>query len=300
MVRYVGMGKGNRVTVHLSIANRINRKIARGENVKAQRVHLLLAEAIRDGATITHQFVLQGLTNEAARALEVQRIASWPTGQLWNSHPGGGGASAERMTELWADPEWRARQIVALQASWDDPDYRAYMAEIRSAPEFKDKIRSAVTARFANPEERAAQSKRTARFNAANPEAGQRHGDQIKALWADPENRERFSRAVTAHWDDPQQRARQSEAAKQQWSDPEGREKLMAAAKEKWTPELRAWRSQKTQEQFNSPEARDRAREAIKARWADPVQRAKMSAAIRAGKQRKRLSAQQLPQDPVS
>lgn len=217
VVRYVGMGKGNRVTVHLSIANRINRKIAGGENVTAQRVHLLLAEAIRDGATITNQFVFQGLTNEAARALEVQRIASWPSGQLWNSHPGGGGASAERMTELWADPEWRARQIVALQASWDDPDYRAY-----------------------------------------------------------------------------------SEAAKQQWSDPESREKLMAAAKEKWTPELRAWRSQKTQEQFNSPEARDRAREAIRARWADPVQRAKMSAAIRAGKQRKRLSAQQLPQDPVS
>lgn len=300
VVRYVGMGRGDRIYVHNRIARRIIRKSDLGLPVTAQLVHLNLADSIRRGAAITSRIVYSTLSAHAARELEVSHIASFEKDQLWNRHPGGGGASPERMAELWADPAWRARQIAALQSSWDNTTHRAYMAEIRSAPEFKEKIRSAVTARFADPEERARQSQRTAGFYAANPGAGREHGNHIKTLWADPLNHERFSRAVTAHWDDPQHRARQSEAAKQQWSDPDGRAKLMAAAKEKWTPELRAWRSQKTKEQFRSPEARERAREAIRARWADPEQRAKMSAAIRAGKQRKRLSSQKLPQDPVS
>lgn len=287
IVRYIGMGRGTRVHVHSAIAARLNRQIARGKDVTGQRVHLLLAEATRNGSTIEHHFIRTGLTRDAARSIEIECIASAPSDQLWNVHPGGGGASPERMAELWSDPEWKERQRDKLKAAWNDPEYRATMCELRADPLIRERISNAVRTRFADPEERKKQSIRTKATYVVRPDLAEHHASLIREKWA--ENHERYSKSVAAHWSDPKQRQRQSEAAKRQWSDPIGRENLMRSAQENWTPELRKWRSEKTREQFNDPVQRHRMSEAAKARNADTEYRKRMGQAIREGKARKRL-----------
>ncbi|MFZ2252618.1 MAG: hypothetical protein WAW13_00420 [Minisyncoccia bacterium] len=301
IVRYVGMGSGDRIRAHWRAAVRINKRLSSGRDPQGLRVHLNLASALRAGSVLDHRFVAVGLTRDKARAMEVRQIASWPADQLWNEHPGGGGASPERMVELWADPEWRDRQVALLTKVWTDPIFRAEMVEARSDPAIRAKISKSVSSRFARLDERMKQSQRTASYYSENPQARQVQSEMARARWANPENHDRLSKAVTAHWNDPAHRERQSEAAKKQWADPVARENLLQVAGEKWTPELREWRAQKTREQFADPAERERMREATKARWQDPAQRKKMSDAIRAGKAKKKLAlAQKAPQNPVN
>jgi hypothetical protein len=262
IVRYIGMGKGHRINAHTGIAKRINRKISRGENVSAQRIHLMLADAIRRGLAISSRFVAVGLPNEIARALETHLISQAPKGQLWNVHPGGGGATSERMIELWADPLWRNKQTNALRAKWHDPEYRQNMLEIRSDQLIRDRISKFVKDRFSDPNERLKQSDRLKAAHAASPNLAANQSAAMRAKWQ--ENREAYSRAVTAHWANPAQRERQSNAAKLQWADPESRKKLSRAAKECWTTERRAARKAHQKMLWKDPDYRKRMLDARK------------------------------------
>lgn len=254
VVRYIGMGKGQRTNVHISIAKNIIRRRESGRSTSGLRVHFELADAIQAGAEIAFHFVAVGLQNEAARMLEKQLIAAAPRDQIWNVHAGGGGASSERMVELWSDPDWRAKQAILVRSStWDDPTYRQQMNALRSSPEFRNRVRRSVVERFADPAERQAQAKRTRAAMAGRPDLRAAQSDRTKQHWND--RRDTYTQNVKAHWSDPAQRQRQSEAAKKQWSKPESREKLLNAARSKWTPELREWRRQKTKEQWAAKKA---------------------------------------------
>lgn len=299
VVRYIGMGRGNRINVHVAVAKRINRKLQLGQTVSALQVHHLLADALSKGAKVEQRFLMQGLTNEEARQAEVGLIAQAPTEQLWNVHPGGGGASSERMAELWADPEWRENQTRLLKKTWQDPEYRREMALVRSDPELRGRISDSVRERFSDPEERKKQGARLKAAFAERPEIRVAHAKQVRKKWS--ENREQYTKAVTAHWADQKHRERQSLAAKKQWSDPESRPKMLISAKEKWTPELRKLRSELTKKQLSDPDARKRMSDAAKARNSDQEYRKRMGDAIRAGKAKKRAEKllEHPPQGPV-
>jgi hypothetical protein len=71
-------------------AGRINRRRARGANTDrtATKFYRKLAEAMRHGATITEEIMLDGLTNQEAYRIEKQKIEELHKqnrDQLWNT-----------------------------------------------------------------------------------------------------------------------------------------------------------------------------------------------------------------------
>jgi hypothetical protein len=86
VVRYIGKGKGNRVYSHMKeVRERLSRDF-KLKNVwpKCQRN---LTEAVKDGAIIEEEFLVQGLASEKAYWTELNTIYSISKkspGQLWN------------------------------------------------------------------------------------------------------------------------------------------------------------------------------------------------------------------------
>jgi hypothetical protein len=90
VVRYIGKGSNGRVHSHVIEARRINRRRARGANTDrtATNFYRKLAEAMRHGATISEEMMLDGLTNQEAYRIEKQKIEELhkqKRGQLWNT-----------------------------------------------------------------------------------------------------------------------------------------------------------------------------------------------------------------------
>jgi hypothetical protein len=110
VVRYIGKGSNGRLHFHVIEARRINRRRARGANTNrtATNFYRKLAEAMRHGATITEEIVLDGLTNNEAYRIEKQKIEELHKqnrGQLWNTID-------ERLIGItWA--EFKRKQIEA-------------------------------------------------------------------------------------------------------------------------------------------------------------------------------------------
>jgi hypothetical protein len=86
VVRYIGKGKGNRVYFHMKeVRERLTRDF-KLKNVwpKCQRN---LTEAVKDGAIVEEEFLVQGLASEKAYWTElntIYSIAKKSPGQLWN------------------------------------------------------------------------------------------------------------------------------------------------------------------------------------------------------------------------
>jgi len=86
VVRYIGKGKGNRVYSHMKeVRERLTRDF-KLKNVwpKCQRN---LTEAVKDGAIVEEEFLVQGLASEKAYWTElntIYSIAKKSPGQLWN------------------------------------------------------------------------------------------------------------------------------------------------------------------------------------------------------------------------
>ncbi len=90
VARYIGKGSNGRMNFHVIEARRINSRRTRGANTDrtATKFYRKLAEAMRNGATITEEIMLNGLTNEGAYRIEKQKIEELhkqQRGQLWNT-----------------------------------------------------------------------------------------------------------------------------------------------------------------------------------------------------------------------
>lgn len=152
----------------------------------------------------------------------------------------------EAVRKLWEDPEFRARNAQAQEAStnrggWNNPDYRQrilpkkreVMQRLQADPEFIRRNREAVSkatkARWQDPETKRTQADKM-RAKWENPEYRAAHREMMLARWADPDYRERHaqmnrdrtydsetldgfrergSTILKALWEDPEFRARQ-------------------------------------------------------------------------------------------
>jgi hypothetical protein len=90
VVRYIGKGRNGRMHFHVIEARRINSRRARGANTDrtSTKFYRKLAEAMRHGATITEEIMLDGLTNQRAYRIEKQKIEELhkqKRDQLWNT-----------------------------------------------------------------------------------------------------------------------------------------------------------------------------------------------------------------------
>jgi hypothetical protein len=90
VVRYIGKGSNGRVHFHVIEARRINSRRARGANTDctATNFYRKLAKAMRHGAIITEDIMVNGLTNREAYRIEKQKIEELHKqnrGQLWNT-----------------------------------------------------------------------------------------------------------------------------------------------------------------------------------------------------------------------
>ena len=90
VVRYIGKGSNGRLSFHVIEARRINSRRALGANTDctATNFYRKLAEAMRHGATITEEIMVDGLTDREAYRIEKQKIEELHKhnrGQLWNT-----------------------------------------------------------------------------------------------------------------------------------------------------------------------------------------------------------------------
>jgi hypothetical protein len=90
IVRYIGKGSNGRMHFHTIEARRINNRRALGANTDCTSTNFYrkLAEAMRHGATITEEIMVDGLTDREAYWLEKQKIEELhkqSRGQLWNT-----------------------------------------------------------------------------------------------------------------------------------------------------------------------------------------------------------------------
>jgi hypothetical protein len=222
-VRYIGKGVRYRINRHIQIANRLNRKRAAGQTVKALKFHNRLAKSLLRGATVSSAFIATGLSHETALNREIYEIAKYRRGQLWNETLGGEGFDSETAKALWKDPEYRAKRQAA-----------------QSSDEFRDKVRKTTIAQFSDPESRANNSKTMKRFW-SDAEFREKMTKAVGRRWEDPEFRERHRASTKMHWDAvPERRAARAEITRSYASKPEFRESAGKRFKESWKdPEFR-------------------------------------------------------------
>jgi hypothetical protein len=214
-VRYIGKGRGHRVIEHMGRARDINRRRARGEKVKALRVHNKLAKAIRLGATVSYVVIANGMDDATAYAREVEEIAAQPEGQLWNLHSGGSGGDAKMMRRLWADPEFRAFCL-------------RRQAEGRAAdPQWRERQRAATNELWSSADFRETWM-RQHRALWDDPIAAEERRAHLRRVWADPVKSARKRALVKTQWT-PERRAAMSENRRRAWADPEFRARATAS-----------------------------------------------------------------------
>ena len=90
VVRYIGKGSNGRLHFHVIEARRINSRRALGAKTDRTTTNFYrkLAEAMRHGATITEEIMVDGLTDQEAYRVEKQKIEQLHKqnrGQLWNT-----------------------------------------------------------------------------------------------------------------------------------------------------------------------------------------------------------------------
>ena len=90
VVRYIGKGSTGREHFHAIEARRINSRRARGANTDGTTTNFYrkLAEAVRHGASITEEIMIDGLTDQEAYRIEKQKIEELHKqnrGLLWNT-----------------------------------------------------------------------------------------------------------------------------------------------------------------------------------------------------------------------
>lgn len=226
VVRYIGKGNGNRTKEHLRIVARLAEGLPGGP--KEQVVHRRLAKAKKAGSEIAIERISSGLTDSEAYELERVEIAKgMATGELWNLHEGGIGATSEFARAKWQDPQYRANQAAAVR----DPRVRQRRSEAQreaqNRPDVRQRVRAAQRNAWARPECRA--NKVAA---AERNWSSQEYRDAVvagrKAQWTQ-ELRAKQSRTLSKLWSEPAARAAQRARLRAVWDDPQRKAEMLAA-----------------------------------------------------------------------
>lgn len=197
VVRYIGKGTGPRAKVHLRVARRINSARAEGAKIRTSDFYNGLAKALRNGASVTHTIIAEGLSSEEAFRREVASIASIPARQLWNEVPGGDGFSIESVSY----PEAFRRKLKdGIARSWEDPARH-------------ERHSAASKARWENPEARVKQSM-AVRAAWADKDLRKRHSEKMSKLQRSEKAVERNRSSAALRWARPGERARQGELSR--------------------------------------------------------------------------------------
>jgi|GEM_PF-2302711 len=188
-MRYIGYvvqtdTGGEYVGITNDLARRIREHKAKGP-LKGERLEVLTQEVFSD--------------REAAGVWEVEQIAvRGGPDKLLNTSFGGFGGRRRVVTEA-------------------ERAHLSRLASDRQAPkEFRDKMRTACKAAWANPEARARQSA-AAKAACSREEVKARRSDAQKRLWADPEVRAKRIAGITRSRNDPEKAKDRSDAAKKMW-----------------------------------------------------------------------------------
>lgn len=250
VVRYVGRGRGTRISAHFKEAAR--RAANPQKTTKQRRFYDRLVRAIADGSTIVSRKVADKLSGDEAGAREIEEIACYPRGQLWNSifsyHP------------VILDEELSARYSAAQKALWANPEERAKrlaaQKEAMARPGIKEKQKAATRAALAVP---GVEEKRLARLRAAaaNPEMQARRGAAIKAAYENPDVKARHLAALIAGMHRPGVIEQRVATWRMTTATPEYKQrKSLISAEVQGRPEARKLRSDKATAQWLDPEKR--------------------------------------------
>jgi hypothetical protein len=151
---------------------------------------------------------------------------------LTNTSNGGDGLDSEAWKAIWASPEFRKRQSVALKAYNADPLVRARKSAEGKARysnrSERQKTSERIKAALASPAARAKKSVIT-KNGWAIPEVRQNRLAGISAYQGTDEARIACTKRLKARWSDPAARIKASEAAKRRWNNPEMRQRIIAA-----------------------------------------------------------------------
>jgi DNA gyrase subunit B len=184
--------------------------------------------------------------------------------------------AGEMSRRLWQNPAYRERKIRQLSEQailqWQDPAYRRYMSE-RVKLQRQDAVLN----------EKLVQGFQSW-FSSLSPEEYEVYCERMRAMQA-------------AYWSSHEHRREQAARTRRFFeANPAAREQRRAAALEQWAAaELRAWRSEKTREQWRDESYRRRHSAVVSAWWIDehPEHRAKIVAARQRGwadeRQRERI-----------
>lgn len=199
IVRYIGKGRGCRVFQQIAIARRMAAGRPLTAKVRRSRFYKLLAISFRDGCVASTNIVAEGLDDGEAFAIEVDMISKAPSGQLWNTAPGGEGQTSDFLRAAFRTAEMREFFSSHGKEQWAKNPERKY-------------------ARFASPGSR------------------QRQSDMVREKWKDPNYRAmqkeaRAKRKKRKAWT-PSEKRKQLALAR--WADPEFREKTIARMKESY------------------------------------------------------------------
>lgn len=130
-------------------------------------------------------------------------------------------------------------------------DFRAKMSERMQQPETREILSAQAKAQWEDAEYKAYMATKWREFYDSNPDY--RHM-----------NNQRLNEAQQAYWSDDENRRTQAEKVREYFTvNPDAREYLAQKAKEEWNdPQLLAWRSEKTKEQW-TPEFREKRKQTL-------------------------------------
>lgn len=293
---YVGKGKGGRWRQH----------IKQSSNIHLARIY---AKANGDLPIIK---VRENLTNAQAIETEVALIAiigRGKSGSLVNMTDGGDGATGYRHTvdtktklstlrrSLLGNEDHRQRHRAALILAYTDPDLlerqSVIQKEVHGTPEARVKHSDIVKNLWANNPEYRAKGLAAIEARSDDPISLAKMIASQKALW-DDDRRAEHSSVMTAIWTD-ERRDNQRAAQGVVWSDPEYKARQAAIQKAAWdgNPERQAAHSASRKGRpphDQGPEELEKKSRSMRARYADPLERAKTSAAVKAGIARARVA----------
>lgn len=214
--RYVGKGRGSRITDHITLATAHNegRRLER-----ATHFTRWLAKCIRLGKVFSYEIHTNNLSDDAAFKLEAELIArlgrSRKGGTLYNTTAGGDGFTSEDAKEIAARPDVKRKKQEALERNLADPKFRAKLSqatkESNGRPHRREQAREKATAEWKKEERRAAAAQRA------------------RELWADPAWSAKRRKELEERNRSEGSKAKSSEIAKRLWADPAFRSKVSEA-----------------------------------------------------------------------
>lgn len=210
IVRYIGRGRANRLNHHVRNVNGRLAKVGRGESIKPHRFYDRLAAALGRGEPIAAIKVIEGLSGDEARLLEIEEIAKYPREQLWNS--------IYSYSPRALDAEVIARLSAASKRSNANPETKAKISaairRVNEDPEFLAKKARAISESWKNADVRARRSAGI-KENKGREEHRQAVGAHFRSLWSSPQHRQRMVEKSHKAWQDP---AYQAVMAKRQYA----------------------------------------------------------------------------------